>query len=312
MMITALLAVIILPTSCIEEPESEVAGKGQNRFRVPAGNFSLIAFNAAIESRPIIEIFRDVNSNASLNESASLTMTLSPTALEDYNVEHETEFEMLPTANYTLTGIEGTNVNFGAGEFSKVIGLNLNPAGLDFSKQYALAYVLSNPSNNYGISATQGDVIVTQITVKNAFDGNYTVAIGQSGWTAFGIYDGPPIDYPGSIAFATSGATVVAMENNYTGTTLFPGFSVTDGVPGATQFGAITPVLTFDASGKLISIANPGVDSRNRQLVLDPTASADENQFNLTDKSFNFRLLFKQTGRPDMKVHMIGEYAGPR
>lgn len=311
-MIMALLAVIILPTSCIEEPDSAVEGIGQNRFRVPAGNFSLIAFNAVQETRPIIEIFRDVTSNSELNEGSSFTMTLSASALEAYNDEHDTDFELLPAANYSLQGIEGTTVNFAPGEFSKVIRLSLNPAGLDFSKQYALAYTLSNPSNDYGISATQGDVIVTQITVKNDFDGNYKVSIGQSGWDAYGIYTGDPVEYPGTIAFATSGATVVAMENNYTGTTLFPGFSVTDGEIGATQFGAITPVLTFDATGKLISIANPGVDSRNRQLVLDPAAAAGENVFNLEDKSFVFRLLFKQTGRPDMKVHMIGEYDGPR
>ncbi|HEY0770038.1 MAG TPA: hypothetical protein VGD31_06860, partial [Sphingobacteriaceae bacterium] len=92
MMITALLAVIILPTSCIEDPESAVEGVGQNRFRVPAGNFSLVAFNAAQETRPIIEIFRDVNSNSALNQPASFTMTLSASALEAYNDEHDTDF----------------------------------------------------------------------------------------------------------------------------------------------------------------------------------------------------------------------------
>lgn len=311
-MIKALLAVIILPTSCIEDPESAVEGVGQNRFRVPAGNFSLIAFNAAQETRPIIEIFRDVNSNSALNQPASFTMTLSASALEAYNDEHDTDFELLPTANYSLQGIEGTTVNFGAGEFSKMISLSLNPTGLDFSKQYALAYTLSNPSNDYGISATQGDVIVTQITVKNDFDGNYKVSIGQAGWTAYGIYEGPPVEYPGSIAFETSGATTVKVTNNYTGTSLWPGFSDDGTGPAATQFGAITPVFTFDTAGKLVSIANPGADARNRQLVLNPASSATENVFNLEDKSFTLNLLFKQTGRPDMVVKMIGEYDGPR
>ncbi|HEY0743155.1 MAG TPA: DUF1735 domain-containing protein [Chryseosolibacter sp.] len=307
----ALLLVALVPTSCIEEFESESAGKGSNKFRVPAGTFSLIAYNAAVEKRTIIDLFRDVVSNSALNESASVGYTISEEALIEYNDENDTDFVLLPAANYTLSGVEGGNVTFEPGEFAKPIELTLNPEGLDFSKQYALAFTFSNPSSGYGISATS-PTVVTQITVKNAFDGMYKVNIGQAGWTAFGIYEGAPIAYPGTVSFATAGATTVSFTNDYTGTNLFPGFSDDGTGPAATQFGAISPVFTFDANGKLTGITNPAVDARNRQLVLNPAASADENVFNLEDKSFRFNLLFKQNTRPDMTVIMIGEYDGPR
>lgn len=171
-MITVLMAVIVLPTSCIEEPESEIEGKGQNRFRVPSGTFSLVAFDAKPQTRTVLTIFRDANSNSALNQTASVEFELNQAALDAYNEENGTEFEILGDAYYNFNGVEGSTISFAAGDFSKDVKIDLIPEGLDFSKQYALPFVFKNPSSGYGVSATSETVIV-QVTVKNQYHGTY-------------------------------------------------------------------------------------------------------------------------------------------
>ena len=307
--ITLFVLGTFLTASCIEEGTDEIAGKGQKRFRVPIGEFNLVAFDAVVQTRPVLEIYRDVTAQSDLKQAATVDFELSQTLLDDYNLEHGTAFVLLPDANYDFVGVTGTTISFPADEFSTSVDISLNPAGLDFSKQYALPFLFKNPSSGYSVSKTSEGVVI-QVTVKNAFDGKYTVKISQSAaWAAFGIWSGTEEAYPGTISLSTSGATQVELNNDYTGTKLLPGFA--DG-PAATQFGAITPVFTFDASGNLLTIANPSVDSRNRQLVLNPAAAASDNKFSLANKSITMNLLFKQNGRPDLNMVFKYTYAGPR
>jgi hypothetical protein len=217
-------------------------------------------------------------------------------------------FDLLPDSVFTLPSMEITVPKESKdGEFT----FTVNSSKMSLNDNYLLPFFIESVSDPDVQIANNLRSVLLYVQVKNAFDGKYKVKIGQSGWLAFMIYDGPPLDYPGTISLATSGANSAALINDFANSALCPGLSDAT-PPGATAFGAATPVFNFSADGKLTSVSNPGADSRNRQFVLNPAATAIENKFDLTAKSFVFNLLFKQNGRPDMTMKFIGKYEGPR
>ena len=238
---------MLLPSSCIEDSESAVEGKGQNRFRVPSGTFSLVAFDAQPQTRTVLEVFRDAVSNGELNKSASVDFELSQAVLDAYNLEHDTQFEILGEQFYDFNGIEGSTISFPAGEFSKQIAIDLKPEGLDFSKQYVLPFLFKNPSSGYGISATSTSAIV-QVTVKNRYDGvySYTGHIGRYDAASCALIELGGDVVPGvSLTLNTTGA------NSVSTVFLWATGSVIGGI-GSSQTITIDPVtnaVTLTANG---------------------------------------------------------------
>lgn len=212
----ALLAVIIIPVSCIEEPESQVEGKGLNRFRPSAdGGVALAVFDAEAGTFPLVEIWRDVNSNSSLNSGATVEFEVDNTILDAYNANNgATEKDFVP-APVDAVSVVGSSISYGAGEFTKAIDVNLDPTKLDLSARNAIGIRLKNPSDGYGISGiTENGEFIAEVIVKNKYAGsyNYTGHIGRYDPADCSLIElGGPVQPGVTTELATTGANTVSI-----------------------------------------------------------------------------------------------------
>lgn len=215
LIVAAFMALTVVPMSCIEEPESQVAGKGQNRFR-PAvgGGIGLAVFNAEPGTFPLVEIWRDVNSNNALTSSATIEFEVDNSLLTAYNARNpasEKDFIAAPAAAVSTVG---STVSYAAGEFTKAIMVNLDPTKLDLSARNAIGIRLKNPSSGYGISGlTENGEFIAEVIVKNKYAGsyNYTGHIGRYDATSCGLIELGGDVQPGvSVELATTGAYSVS------------------------------------------------------------------------------------------------------
>jgi hypothetical protein len=160
-------------SGCAEEAVN-IEGKGDNFFRMPAAleTVNLVGFSAdpGLKTVPLLEIVRDANSEASLAGAATINLKVDKSIIDAYNADtnHVTKLELLPASLYTTDALD---LNFAAGEFSKVINLKVDPAKLDLTKKYALG-ITATSSGGYKVRSGL-DKGLFQMIAKNKYDGNY-------------------------------------------------------------------------------------------------------------------------------------------
>ncbi len=345
-----LVAILACATSCIEEGENETEGKGNNFLRIIAAtdgdskmNKAAASFEAFPSTGQFLEIRRDAVSGADLSEPITVSFVIDNTLVDKYNKyvtdynaeadeynkdldkdddgidelqarEHKVKFVSLESERYTLTG---TTVTFAPGEFAKSIPMKLDPTGqgtslgsMDFTASYALGVKITSSPSNYVLTQA-GDNVLVQVVVKNKYDGKFKLNVETSGWSAFGISEAKPGDYPSGVSLITAGPKSVNILNLNTGSDLLPGFT-TDNA-SATQFGDASPIFTFDDNDKIVGIANVYEgNSRGRTFALNPNALATENVFDPATKEIRANFLFKQNGRPDCITKWTLTFAEPR
>jgi hypothetical protein len=226
-----------------------------------------------------------------------LTLAVDEAALDLYNLQMDTlhgkTFELLPDANYEIPSLE---VTIPAGETRASVPITVYPDLFDLSKRYAIPLKIVSASS--GTLSAHFSTAILATVVKNQYDAAYDTKVGSMGWAAYGIYEGPPVKW-GLIGLATTGPSSVQLANLEYGTDLLPGLTDTG---AGTQFGDASPIFNFDADGKVESIDNGYAgNARGRRFELNPAATADQNVFNLEDRSIVFNFLFKQDGRPDQQ-----------
>ncbi len=250
MIVAAFMAVTLVPMSCIEEPESQVAGKGQNRFRPSVdGGIGLAVFNAEAGTFPLVEIWRDVNSNSALNSGATIEFEVDNSLLTAYNASNPaSEKDFVPAPSAAVSTV-GSSVTYAAGEFTKAIMVNLDPTKLDLSARNAIGIRLKNPSDGYGISGlTENGEFIAEVIVKNKYAGsyNYTGHIGRYDAVSCELIElGGPVQPGVSVDLATTGANTVS-------TVLLWATGSTIGGIGTSQTIAIDPAtnaVTLTANG---------------------------------------------------------------
>lgn len=265
-----LLAGFASLTSCIDEGKDEIKGKGESLIRLGVeDNFALVAFDAVKQTRTIVTINRDAVSASDLSKSMSVEFEISQSALDTYNEENEAEFELLDPEAYELVGITGSSFTFASGEFQKEINLELDPATLDLSKQYAIPLILKNPSNGYSVSSANGFAIV-QIIVKNDYDGDYI----ESGSL---VREGnAPDELDAEIPLSTRGATTCVAQ---AGSSVF-------GNPG------ITYLITVNEDNSVTISANPAASVSIYPIGPEDSGNP-ENSYNPETKTFYLNYEYK-------------------
>lgn len=206
---------MVVAVSCIEEPESEVAGKGQNRFRPTAeGGHALAVFDANPGTYPLIDIWRDVNSAGALNSGATVEFEIDNSLLTTYNASNPATEKDYTAAPANAVAIEGNSLSYGAGDFTKSIMVNLNPANLDLSARNAIGIRLKNPSSGYGISnLNENGEFIAEIIVKNKYAGSYlyTGHIGRYDASSCALIElGGPVNAGVGVDLTTTGANSVS------------------------------------------------------------------------------------------------------
>lgn len=272
---TGVLFIAALMVSCV--PKSETMGDaGQTLVKLSPSGFTLLALDAKTSAQTgvLFEVRRDVHSQAALNSATTVVLTFDTdtSLLKQYNEDEETEFIPLPVSLATTTPAltaGKVTLQFGPGEFSKAITVSVPNATLfDFSKQYALAYTLTEVSGTGVISEGSDKTVIAQVLVKNKYDGKYTVTANSdmidivvptlTGW------------YPFTYELETSG------ENSCTCLLTDPGYFTyyhpitSGGSPSA--YGSFGIEIFFDpATGNVTGLKNPwGSPAPNtRDILLD-------------------------------------------
>jgi len=275
-------------------------------------------FSHALDFKPglidlqLLDVRRDIVSEAELNKTTVVKIKNNPTIVADYNAAHGTNFIALPAAAYTIdasnpyNGTEWT-VTFNPGEFAKPIKIKLDPTKLDLSQQYALGFTITDGGGSK-ISNVLNNAMI-EVGVKNKYDGHYRVTgtmvdVSSSSLTGY---------FPQDVALVTTGANTVVMIPDDLG---IPGHLILSGT-SLSYYGSFGPTFTFDlATDKVIAVTNsygqPAGNTRSAQI--DPSGA---NKYN-ADKSIDVKYWMKQPSvvatPPNIRVYFDEhfQYLGPR
>lgn len=162
---------------------NELGDKGATFVKVLEGPVNALFFSPFTDIKKIdlFSVRREANSADQLNTPSKVTLTANPAAITAYNTKNSETFEVLPDAIYTLVTNSsivktstGYEFNFSAGEFAKELAINLNGSLYDLSKKYALAFDITTASGAT-ITKTEKKSIIVLISIKNKYDGVYSV-----------------------------------------------------------------------------------------------------------------------------------------
>jgi hypothetical protein len=182
--IFSLVAMTLVFTSCIKKEVTPLADEGKTFVKIletPENQIFMTPFST-VKSVPLFSVRKDANDNANLQKAAAVTLTRIDALVTRYNSAHGTAFEILPDSLYTLDASIAKSgntytFNFASGDFAKDLIINLNGAKWDLAHKYALGFALSGPGAGNYISSGM-DTIVAMISLKNIWDGVYSVVSG--------------------------------------------------------------------------------------------------------------------------------------
>ncbi len=189
--VTVLFILAVIVVSCNYEEKDMLDGKGGVnlvRFLGVTDKFQLVAITPVAQKVTVATVKRDPISSGELGQAASVDLAMDPAVLTKYNNDNGTTYTLLDPASYTFVG-SSSKVDFAAGEDVKNVDIQLNPANLDLSLQYALAFVIKNPSGTYKLSSGY-DTAVVQVIIKNQYDGVYHSIGTRYNFSTAGDYTG--------------------------------------------------------------------------------------------------------------------------
>ena len=312
-----IMGMVGLMVSCKKDDVNK--GKPNNEttiLKLPQGESELYGF--ALDAVPgnitlkVLEVRRDVKSEADLNKSIVVKIQQDQTLIDDYNTANGTNLELFTA--YTLdpsTTFDGQNwsVPFGPGEFVKYITIGFDPTSLDFSVRHAIGFKIVD-GGGATISATKGQALV-EIAVKNKYDGVYEATGTMVDLTAATLTGYYPITWE----LQTSGPnSVVVFDADVIGGPFHAILS-----SGAlSYYGSFGIEVTFDpATDKVASVVNvwgqPAGNTRSAQLDPSGINAWDPNTGNVDIKYFMLQPSVVPTPpnvRTTFDEHW--EYKGPR
>jgi hypothetical protein len=204
-------ALSLAMSSCIEEGENEIDGKGTNFIRIIADtepdsemNFGLAAFEAVPSTATFLEIRRDAISASELAKPVTVNFTIDNSIVDEYNAyvdeynlyvdeynsdldKDDDDFDELDPLDHkehhipldeSIYSIETMTVTFGPGEFAKYVAMTLDPSTLDFGLRYSLGVKFTEDAPGHKYTFT-GNNVLMQVVVKNQWDGVYGFGPGE-------------------------------------------------------------------------------------------------------------------------------------
>jgi hypothetical protein len=162
----------------------QAANNGKTLVGFPTGMENTTFFDpfTNIKTIDVFSIKKDAKDNADLMKSNNFVVSLLPDAVDNYNENNDTEYELLPSSFYTIVtstdlAISGNNYTFKFtnGDFQKTFSIKLDGSKLDLSKTYMLPYKLTN-SDGVGIHDASKDTLYAIYSVKNKYDGVYILS----------------------------------------------------------------------------------------------------------------------------------------
>lgn len=322
---TAVLTILF--TSCLKDKGFEDQEYGMKDFEgnkiieIPGDENHYTSYAFVFKDKDTTFNFLAVRLAANEVASEDINVTLSTTSsaamIADYNAAHGTNLVAFPTNIFSYPG--GLTVTIPKGSREGYLRLTTNTSKFDPSSTYAIGFTIASVDKpGYKISGNFNTMIVS-IAAKNKYDGNYSLRIKTLGWSAYGISENLPDEWPSnadgtSIGLVTVGAASVKFYD-YWGFGDYIQVAFTTDNASATGFGATAPKFNFDiATDKLISVVNDAVpDARNRQFRLnpDPTLNSRWESTGGTTTVYAAYIL-SQNGRPDLYIYDTLTLKGPR
>lgn len=210
----------------------------------------------------VILSYSGPNSN---EKNIEITLEVDPIALDAYNDQNGTNYELLDDDLYTIPSM---TVTMPKGETKLNVPITVFPDQYDLSKNYALPLRIVAASS--GIISQNWGTAIFGTVVKNRYDGEYKILTGSMLETTNPNFVGY---YPkNSIYLQTvNGNTVNYYDNEYgqQGHLFWTG-------TGLSYWGGFAAQLQFDnATGNVTSVVNAfGQGNNNREGYLDTSAGA--------------------------------------
>lgn len=250
-----------------------------------------------VQAVNILSVRRDPASNAALQATNVVTLTdISSTYISTYNTKNGTSYSsisdpaqaglasLVATPGVTATST-GYTFTFGAGDFAKNLTFNIDGSKVNLSKQYAIAFAITNTG---GLTQKAGlDTIIATIAIKNKYDGVYTISgtmVDVTNPAASEVNTLPALvgATPYQYELRTTSANTCDVYDNYSagyqqGYGIVFNTGATTGNP-ASAYGSFMPALTFDlTTNKITAVVNhygqPASNGRYAQL--DPSGSVN-------------------------------------
>ncbi|MCX6325996.1 MAG: DUF1735 domain-containing protein [Bacteroidia bacterium] len=318
------LLLALLAVSCIPKQES-IGGAGQTILKLFPAGYTMLPFDAVatVQTGLLFEVRRDVPNSAALNTETTVVLQYDAThaILDTFNVHNETSFVPLPVSLGTTTPapVGGKIIlTFAAGEFSKSIIVNIpNASAFDFTKQYAIAYKMTEVTGTGTKSAALSDTIIAQLLIKNKYDGSYEVTANSpmvdaansalTGW------------YPFLFDLETSGEHSVTCLLADPDPGYFDYYHPITSGGNYGVYGAFGLELEFDHSGNgnILAVRNTwgNPPSNTRMPAIDPSGV---NKWDAATNNIQFKYWMLQpntvTSPPYIRVYFdeTWTYKGPR
>jgi uncharacterized protein DUF1735 len=224
-------------------------------------NNGVVAFSydASITSTAI-PVYVDVASPSSPTSATTATLSLDTAYLNSYNTNNGTSYELLPDSVYTTSG---WSLTIPAGKRLDSMLITFDFTKLDLSGSYILPITISQAS----LPIEQYNHLLLYISVKNKYDGHYTVTgtftdVSNANFTS---------NYPLDVDLVTSGPNSVDVFNLDIGGIGYE--FLNSGSP--TYYGSFGVRMFFDASDNITSVTNVyGQPAGNtRSAILDPSGA---------------------------------------
>lgn len=278
---TSIFSLLVLTlgfTSCIKKEVTPLADEGKTFVKILQSPENAVYLSPFSDIREIslFSVRRDANSSENLQKSAPLVLTRVDGMVARYNASNGTDYELLPDSLYTLTAGGYTragniySATFNAGDFAKEFNINLNGAKWNLSKKYALGIALTSAGE---LTKSSGmDSVIVLISVKNKYDGAYTMV---------GAHNRSPYNFPYDVDMEmhTTSANAVRFYFSAAGAYGHP----IGTAPGSISWygGAISPVIEFNTN---TDIATNIFNAGGSIPIVMHTASGISNRYDAATK----------------------------
>lgn len=239
-------------------------------------------------------------------EDIQVELELVPSLINSFNTATGSHYTQ-PAANLYKFG-SGLTVTIPKGSREGGLSFTTKPSAL-VGPEYAFGVKIKSISNSKYLVSGNHNSAVIRVGVRNKYDGAYTLKIKTAGWTAYSISENVSLTFPEDVDMVTATANSVTLFSHYTQNILQPAFDATG---GATQFGAASPLFTFDpATDKLVSVTNTTPDDgRGRAFAMNPAVT--DSRYDPATKTIYAAYFLKQNGRPNLAIYDTLTYVGPR
>ena len=296
-------SLMVLFSACRKDPFNgkETKDSGKTFVYITEAQQTNQFFDVFTDIKPVtmFSVRRDAANPSDLQKAVTVKLAMQNQAF--ITAHAGANYTAIPGSLFTLGAQPGVamdasgnlTLSFAGGDFAKNIIFNVDGSKVDLSKQYAVAYVITDFggfSKEHAADGTAQDTIISTVAIKNQYDGvyDYTGVVNRQGDAVLGgtVVAGTTVE------FATTSATTNTTRILW--------------ADGATEVGGVNPIiLSIDpATNKVTVTSGP-----NATLMNIP---GSENSYDPATKTFTLNFVWNGTD-PDFRgAHLVLTYKGPR